>query len=231
MTHGTPEGRSNGLPPELSALLRAQDDGSRAEAWERFLEKYNRLLLHTARGPSGAYDETMDRYVFVLQRLKEDDFVRLRRYTPEVRARFTTWLVVVAGRLCIDHHRKRYGYAAKSDESGESVPAQHRAELRRRLADLVTDELDIERLGDSAGGPEMELRRRELQEALAQAIGKLEPRDRLILRLRFHEGLTAMETAKSIGMPSPFHVYRRVNHVLVQLRADLNGMGVAGPRP
>ena len=127
---GSPQGAANGLPPELSALLRARDDVSRERAWEQFLEKYSRLLLHTVRTRSGTYDEAMERYVFVLQCLREEEFVRLRRYTPEDSARFTTWLVVVTGRMCIDYFRKQYGYPAKGN--GEDPALQERLEARRR---------------------------------------------------------------------------------------------------
>jgi hypothetical protein len=54
-----PQGAANGLPPELSALLRARDDVSRERAWEQFLEKYSRLLLHTVRTRSGTYYEAV----------------------------------------------------------------------------------------------------------------------------------------------------------------------------
>lgn len=228
---GKPEGMANGLPPELSALLRARDDVSSERAWERFLEKYSRLLLHTVRTRSGTYDEAMERYVFVLQCLREEEFVRLRRYTPEVSARFTTWLVVVTGRLCIDYFRKQYGYPAKTDGS-EDPAAQERLEARRRLADLVCEKLEVSQIRDrSERGPELELRRTELESALVQVIEALPARDRLLLRLRSYQGLTAREVASSMGYATQFHVYRRLNAVLADLRTGLVEIGIASPRP
>jgi len=227
---GSPQGAANGLPSELSALLRARDDVSRERAWEQFLEKYSRLLLHTVRTRSGTYDEAMERYVFVLQCLREEEFVRLRRYTPEDSARFTTWLVVVTGRMCIDYFRKQYGYPAKSN--GEDPALQERLEARRRLADLVCEKLEVSQIRDRAErGPEIELRRTELESALVQVIEALPARDRLLLRLRFYQGLTAREVASSMGFATQFHVYRRLNAVLADLRTGLVEIGIASPRP
>ncbi len=230
MPDGSPQGAANGLPPELSALLRARDDVSRERAWEQFLEKYSRLLLHTVRTRSGTYDEAMERYVFVLQCLREEEFVRLRRYTPEDSARFTTWLVVVTGRRCIDYLRTQYGYPAKSN--GEDPALQERLEARRRLADLVCEKLEVSQIRDRAErGPEIELRRTELESALVQVIEALPARDRLLLRLRFYQGLTAREVASSMGFATQFPVYRRLNAVLADLRAGLVELGIASPRP
>jgi RNA polymerase sigma factor (sigma-70 family) len=230
VTDGKPEGVADGLPPELSALLRAQDDASRDRAWERFLDKYSRLLLHTVRSRSGSYDEAMERYVFVLERLRVEEFERLRRYTPEVAARFTTWLVVVTGRLCIDHFRKRYGCSSQASVA-EDEALRHRLEARRRLADLVSEKLDVSSLGDPAqDGPEIELRQVQLEEALVAAIESLEPQDRLLVKLRFYKGLTAKEVAASMGLPSQFHVYRRLKRVTRELRERLSERGIGTPR-
>ena len=231
LTDGKPEGALNGLPPELSALLRAQDVASRERAWERFVDKYSRLVLHTVRSRSSTYDEAMERYVFVLERLRLEEFERLRRYTPEIAARFTTWLVVVTGRLCIDHFRKRYGYSSQASVT-EDEALRHRLEARRRLADLVCEKLDVSSLGDPAqSGPELELRQAQLEEALVTAIESLASQDRLLVRLRFYKGLTAKEVADAMGLPSQFHVYRRLKHVMRELRERLTERGIGTPRP
>jgi len=69
----------------------------------------------------------MDRYAFVLDRLRARNFRRLRRFQPRGSARFTTWLVLVSRRLCLDH---------------------------RRLADLMGERGDVAELTDDAvSGP------------------------------------------------------------------------------
>nr|MBA3521296.1 RNA polymerase sigma factor SigF [Gemmatimonadales bacterium] len=61
------------------------------------------------------------------------------------------------------------------------------------------------------------------------AIGELEPRDRLLLTLRFEQELSAREIAGLMGLATPFHVYRRLNRICEGLRERLSGNG-SGPR-
>jgi RNA polymerase sigma factor (sigma-70 family) len=103
------------VPPHLSRLL--SGDGDRAVAWEAFVAEHSRLLLHVARTGTTKYDDAMDAYAYVLERLREDDYRRLREFAQDPRAKLTTWLVVVARRLSIDHYRRRYGRARGSDPS------------------------------------------------------------------------------------------------------------------
>ncbi len=200
---------------------------AREAAWKKFLETHSRLLLHTARKLSRDYDAAMDAYTYLLEQLRRDDFHRLRAYVSDGRSKFTTWLVVVSRRLCLDHLRRRYGRAS---ESTTGAPARL---VRRQLADLLAEELDPSLvIADApADNPETSLRRDELTGALAVALASLEPRDRLLVKLRFDDGLAAREIGQIMGFATPFHVYRRLNGVLEQLRAALRQRGVEGPQP
>jgi len=125
----------------------------------------------------------MDAYAFVLAALRNDRCSRLRAYAPDGRTRFTTWLVVVARRLVRDHQRQRYGRPRSDDE--ERI-AEHA--VRRRIEDLVVAEIDPDILTSPADtGPDAGIRRQELTAALRQALGELEPSDRLLLALRFED--------------------------------------------
>src|SRR3954451_25015689 len=90
------------LPPELAALLVASDPATRDAAWATFVSRHSGLLLSVARTVGKHYDAWMDGYAHVLEQLREGDFRRLRAYVPDGRTRFTTWLAVVARRLCFD---------------------------------------------------------------------------------------------------------------------------------
>ena len=79
------------LPPELSALLDGKDPASRDEAWSAFLERHSRLLLKTARTFGRDYDASMDRYRFIVEALRNDDFRRLRSYQVNGRSSFRSW--------------------------------------------------------------------------------------------------------------------------------------------
>ena len=165
----------------------------------------------------------MDRYTYALERLREDDCRRLRAYVRPGAGEFTLWLVVVVRRLCLDHYRERYG---RPQRSAPGSPASAERAGRRRLADLVADRTDPALLAASSQAPDEELDRRERLDALASVLERLPPSDRLLLRLRFGEDLPAREIARIMRFPTLFHVYRRVDKVLNELRGALGSLGV-----
>src|SRR6266850_3361808 len=117
--------------PELIRLLTAPDPPTRDAAWDAFVATHSRLLIHTARSLNRDHDAAMDGYAYVLEALREGDYRRLRAYTADGRSKFSTWLVVVARRLCLDFHRQRYGRARDTGTEAKEARA-----ARRRLVDL-----------------------------------------------------------------------------------------------
>ncbi len=204
------------FPSELSSLLGATDAAARDTAWPAFLNSYSRLLLHVARQVGRDYDAAMDAYTYILEQLRAGDYHRLRGYAGDGRSKFTTWLVVVARRLCLDYLRHRYGRARENGAAGGDSRAG-----RKRLEDLLADQVEVTELPDAAAGPEAELIASEQSHTLAAGLAALEPRDRLLLTLRFEDDLSAREIASLVGFPTPFHVYRRLNTILASLRARL----------
>jgi RNA polymerase sigma factor (sigma-70 family) len=205
-------------PQALQALLQADDDAAREDAWDEFIAEFSRLILHVTRSQTDSYDVAMDRYSFVIERLREGDFRRLRTYAADGRGKFTTWLVVVVRRLCADEARRRYGRdrSASTDRRG-----------RRELVDLVGSEIDVNLLPDTATAlPSDAISAHELQEALSVALQQLDPSDRLILKLRFQDDVSVAEIARMLSLPSVFHVYRRLNGIYDRLRVTLRGLGV-----
>lgn len=213
------------LPSELSAILLAPDLESRENAWEQFVRVHSRLLLYAARSLGRDHDDSMDRYTFVLERLRAEDFHRLRTYASDGRTRFTTWLLVVTRRLCLDHYRQRYG-RTNPDSAADNLSSRDRA-VRRRLADSIVEPIDPELLDDrTRPRADLELESSQVQAQLNGALEALTPRDRLLLKLRFEDDLSAREIAGVIGFATPFHVYRRLNALLAGLRATLHKSGV-----
>ena len=186
------------------------------------------MLLHTARTLGRDYDAAMDAYAHVLEQLRRDDFQRLRAYIYDSRSSFTAWLTVVARRLCLDHFRQRYG----REQGGGSRSRESRA-VRRKLVDHLTEQLDVSDLSHQAtsNDPEMHLRRTELSGAIADTLGRLEPNDQLLLKLRFEFELSAREIGQVMRFSTPFHVYRRLNMLLKRLRGALGQRGIKGPEP
>ena len=210
-------------PAELAALLAASTAVARDGAWAEFARAYTPVILRVARSLGGDADAAMDRYAYVLERLGEEDCRRLRAYGRPGAGEFTLWLVVVVRRLCLDHYRERYGRPQRSMPGAAAVADRAG---RRRLADLVADRTDPAQLAASSRAPDEELDRRERLDALASVLERLAPSDRLLLRLRFGEELPAREIARIMRFPTLFHVYRRIDKVLTQLRGALGSLGV-----
>jgi len=213
----------NRTPSELAALIEASTPYAVQRAWEAFLRIHSPLLIKATRTLDGDYDSNMDRYAFVLEQLRADDFRRLRSFRPDARSKFTTWLVVVSKRLCIDHHRRRYG-RQQTDKPDASLDSVNLA--RKRLADLIASDQVQSSSDESDRNPEDSLIAQERTELLATALSKLSRRDQLLLTLRFDDGATAKQIENLMGFPSQVHVYRRVNKVLGHLRRVLGDKGV-----
>ena len=214
---------------ELRAILDPGDSRAREAAWDDFVARHSRLFLHMARLVMPDRDGTMDAYAYLLEELRRDDFRALRAYTPDTRSRLTTWLAVVARRTSVDFYRRRYG-RLRGDGRARHVQAARAA--RRSLLLLPTWTTPPNDIPDPVSeNPEGHLRAAELQNALDAERAQLPPADRLLLQLRFDEDLSASAIASILGLPSPFHVYRRLKTVCDELRRRLTGRGIEGSAP
>jgi RNA polymerase sigma factor (sigma-70 family) len=210
---------ASAYPTELNRILAATDGRSRDSAWDDFAVIHSRLLLNTARSLTRDHDVAMDSYAHILGALRADQFRRLREYVPDAQTKFTTWLVVVARRLCLDFLRHRYGRSAKTEDGVASGERRTRGDL----VDLVSS-ADPDHQPTPAHGSSLEAD--EIRRALADLTNGLEVEDRLLLKLRFDDGLSAPEIARLLGFPTPFHVYRRLNALYARLRGGLRERGI-----
>lgn len=80
-------------PQELQDLLQAGRASGRDDAWSRFVSRYSPLLLHTAHSVAREHDRAMDAFAHLPQQLRENEHQRLRQYSANGGAQFTTWLV------------------------------------------------------------------------------------------------------------------------------------------
>jgi RNA polymerase sigma factor (sigma-70 family) len=210
------------LPRDVESLLAASDQAAQERAWVDFLQQHSEVVLRVARALGRGHDATMDRYAFVLDALRRDNYKRLRAYAPEGRGSFDTWLAVVSRRLCMDEHRQRYG---RLQRDGPDAEADRCA--RRQLTDLIGDELGLETLeGDADAIPDAALERTERRASLEVALAQLDVTDRLVLRLRFEDALSVPEIARLIGVESPFKVYRQIDKALGIVRKHLEAAGI-----
>jgi len=208
------------VPVSLQLLTEAAGDSARDAAWAEFLAQYSRLILHVARSMSGGHDNVMDRYLYVLEALKRDDYRRLRSYSDSGRGSFTTWLVAVSRRLCIDEYRARYGRSSPADATSEQRD-------RRQLADLLSSEGALDSIEFTGSAPDAEVEAAEVRDALERALARIDVADRLVLRLRYEDGLSVPEIARLLREQSPFRVYRRIDNILGVLRKELTLAGIA----
>lgn len=215
---------AHALPAVLSRLL-PENCPSAEEAWADFVAAHSKLLLYVARSLGGDHDAVMDRYACILEQLRADNFRRLRTYSADGRSEFSTWLVVVAQRICLDHRRARYGRSRTAE--GDSASHKEERAARRRLVDLIAVEVDLSFIGDTrSDSPEDTVRVADLYHALQAALSHLEPQDRLLIKLRFEDELPMPEIARSLRFPTRFHAYRELTRVLADLRRALVDYGV-----
>lgn len=210
------------MPASLAQLLAAPAGAPQEDAWARFLADHSDVVLYVARRMGGGHDEVMDRYAWVLEALRRDDFRRLRGYDGRGPGPFPTWLIVVTRRLCLDRHRARYGRSQSEGPGGEAQRQE-----RRRLVDLIGDEPALEVVAaDPNGAADVGVIRRETLASLERALEALDPEDRLLLRIRYDDAVSVPEMARGLGFGSPFALYRRLDRILKGLRARLTAMGV-----
>lgn len=217
------------LPQELARLLDATDDVSRERAWNVFLNAFSPLILHAARSGSGGYDEGMDAYAAALDGLRAADYRKLRAYSADPRSKFSTWLVVVVRRICIDAQRERFGRSTAA-EKADGISDERAA--RRRLATLTGEAVELNTIADAQGSsPDENVRRSDLNQRLEEALAELDERDRLLLTLRFVDDLPARRIAEVQGWPDQMMVYRRIAQVTAMLREKLSKRGVDSSIP
>jgi len=210
---------------ELNRLLHASDVANREAAWENLIGRHTRLLMAVARSFGGDHDDVMERYSYILEKLREFEFRRLRSYDPSAGATFSTWLTVASRRLCLDLHRARYGRHRSTHRNDKSSVLRA---ARRALHDSFSSDVDSDTLPDTGSEADSGLIRNERDECLRAELAKLTPKERLLLTLRFEDNLTASRVAGIVGLPSPFHVYRSVNVILSNLRVRLEKRGLQG---
>lgn len=212
-------------PFDLLRLLRAEDGTKKEAAWDELIAHHSRLLIAVARTLSTDPDDVMDRYTYILGKLREGDFRRLRSFESDRGAAFSTWLAATARNLCLDHHRSRFGRRRSPESDGPSALI---AAARRALNDphFESSDVDPDAIHDDSVSPETGLTLDYRDSCLRQELELLSAREKLLLTLRFRDDLSASKIAQIVGLPTPFHVYRSLSVILQQLRNGLEQRGI-----
>ena len=154
----------------VSETLTASASNSKDASWERF-----ESLYRSSRDDIYAYVSTLLRDPAAAEDVTALAFERAyrrRRTFDRRRGEERAWLFGIARNAALDELRRR-----------------------RRVAALVTDPEDVVEASE-ADGSEVALRRTAVQNALA----KLPAREREIVALKFHAGLSNAELARVLGV-------------------------------
>src|SRR5690348_7770225 len=170
-----------------AALVREAQHGNRA-AFEELVRHYDQAVLRLALHLTGNEQEAQDIY--------QEAFLKAYRNIGSFRfeCSFYTWIYRIVTNLGLDHLRRK----------------QVRKEDQPVAVDRQGETFDLlEQLPDQRSGsnPERDLMRRELNSAIARALEKLTPRERIVFELKHYQGLklrtigemlnTTEETAKN----------------------------------
>jgi RNA polymerase sigma factor (sigma-70 family) len=95
------------VEPWIAPLAAGQPEA----AWDLLITRYRRLILAAARRYTTDPDDVMDVFARVCERLRDNDFRRLRHYVQQSDPgrRFSTWLCAVVHNIAIDWIRERHG--------------------------------------------------------------------------------------------------------------------------
>lgn len=151
---------------ELSLIRRAQE-GDR-NAFDTLVRLYDQNVLHLALQVVGSPEEARDLY--------QEAFLKVYRSIGQFRqeAKFSTWLYRVVMNVCLDHLRRQ--------KTRREVPAPQAEEGETEFMQTVRDDrpaLDPERTTQSA----------EIHSRIQMALGRLNPRERMVFELKHYQGL------------------------------------------
>ena len=189
-------------------LVESAKTGDR-RALERLLARYQPHIYRFGMKMCGDPEDAKD----VLQ----ETMLAVARNVRDFRggSSVTTWLYTIARSFCIKK-RRRSKFAPQHEASLDSSDGQREARA----------------VPDKARGPDEELAGRQIEAALAGAIGELAPMYREVLVLRDVEGLSAPEVAEVLGI-SVEAVKSRLHRARVSVRnhvAPLLGVGAQSPK-
>jgi RNA polymerase sigma factor (sigma-70 family) len=97
------------IGPELAFLEQLGRRQTAKAGWAFFVQHYSGLILQTIREAESDYDQVLDRYLYVCQKLADNGFKRLLRFQRGGPREFAAWLRAVTRNLCIDFLREQQG--------------------------------------------------------------------------------------------------------------------------
>jgi len=174
------------------ALLNQGDQAALGELVRRYQNDIFRFSLHYVRDIERAKEMSQETFIRVYVARARFDSAR----------KFRPWLLCIARNLCLNEIKRK---KAVSMESLEEYASSSRAES----GDL---------LQYSADGPDQLLMSAERKTMVANALEKLDPDSREIVRLRFFERMQARDIAEVVGSTEGA-VRTRLHRILKSMRS------------
>ena len=211
----------------------AREDGEDFTSWVKLkLIEENYAVFRKFRGESSI---TTYLAVVIAMLFRDYRIHRWGRWRPSAEARRR-------GTLAIRLETLVYRDGLRVEQAGELLRTTGEAELSdRQLATLLAElparrrrrplRVGAESLSDTPGSDradqlvasgEVEAGRRIIE----QVLERLSPEDRLMLRMRFWEGLSVADIARGLGLPQK-PLYRRMDRALSNVRGYLEESGVS----
>ena len=178
---------NEGIATLLAALRGARPDA----AWRTFLERYSAQIMHVVRQRQYTAQMADDCFLFVCERLSDDNFGRLQQFDPARGVAFRGWLSAVVANLCVEWHRREFG-RERMPPAIERLSALDQRVFRYRYQ----QDLGLQTCFELLRGEVPDLTREKLSAALARVQNALSWRQRWSL-LRHRGRYLAPATGQS----------------------------------
>ena len=250
---------------KLLGLLFADNEHSQA-AWEEFLGRYSGLILKVCWKYEKDYDKVMQRYLYVCERLVENQFRLLKKFNSDFKdstPKFSNWLISVVRNICIDFHRKEHGrnrYPAailqlpEEDRQffklyywkgmtlseitetlnlSEGNAEENASEKLDRINSLLLREpqkkmkAEFIRFNEEIYDPGDYWENEDYEGKINGWIAELSPAEKIVVRLRFWNGLKAREISDILKIKPYNKVYSILNSALKELREKSKNNGTS----
>lgn len=155
----------------------AGDQKSYAELLDRYKDAIYFMLLKMVNNKSDAEDLTIEAF--------GKAFKNIHQYTPNYA--FSTWLFKIATNNCIDFIRKKKANLISIDQTAEDLEGP----TISPTAHLQSSNLD----------PEEQLIKDQSIQLIQEVVGKLKPRYRKLIELRYFREFSYEEIAEELNLP------------------------------
>jgi RNA polymerase sigma factor (sigma-70 family) len=185
------------------------------EAWAEFVQAYSGPIHSAIFSALKRYapekinqDRVQEHFQQVMLALCENGCKRLASFSAKNGCKLSTWLRVVVSRLVIDDLRRQPPASLSIDPNPADDGKQHYR--------------PVNPADDNPLPPEM-IQSKEAVEFVRAELAKLDQRERLIMQLRFMDGLSGEQTAGIVGISR-----NNVDQIVHRIKRRLKEKAVAG---